>query len=239
VVAPAGDRGRLERLCRYALRPPIAQERLSLTGDGSVLLQLRHPWADGTTHVLFDPVEFLERLAALTPRPRVNLVLYFGVLGARAGWRARVVGAAFAPERPTGPASGDPSCSPCGGHPGRAGGVSRPARGPDRDPPARCDPAPPAKAPVAVAGPDGARRRANRGWADLMRRVFDFDVLACPRCGGRMRLLATIEQHEVVRRILSHLGLATELPSPCPSRAPPWDHDRDLPVCEPTSGRVS
>ena len=46
--------------------------------------------ADGTTHLRFDPIELLERLAALTPRPRINLVLYYGVLGAHAGWRQRV-----------------------------------------------------------------------------------------------------------------------------------------------------
>jgi hypothetical protein len=55
-----------------------------------VLLELRHRWADGTSHLLFDPVELLERLAALTPRPRINLVLYYGVLGAHAAWRARL-----------------------------------------------------------------------------------------------------------------------------------------------------
>jgi hypothetical protein len=65
VEAPAGDRVRLERLCRYTLRPPVSQERLSLTGEGAALLQLRHRWTDGTTHLLFDPIEFLERLAAL------------------------------------------------------------------------------------------------------------------------------------------------------------------------------
>ena len=37
----------------------------------------------------FDPIELLERLAALTPRPR-NLLLYYGVLAARAAWRPRV-----------------------------------------------------------------------------------------------------------------------------------------------------
>ena len=37
-------------------------------------------WAEGTTHLRFDPLELLERLAVLTPRPRVNLILYYGVL---------------------------------------------------------------------------------------------------------------------------------------------------------------
>ena len=54
-------------------------------------LALRQPWDDGTTHVVFDPIEFLGCLAVLVPRPRVNLILYYGVLGARAAWRSEVV----------------------------------------------------------------------------------------------------------------------------------------------------
>ena len=60
-----------------------------------------------------------------------------------------------------------------------------------------------------------------------MRRIDDvrvddgLDVLACPRCGGRLRLVALIEQASVVQRILRHLGLPTEVPMPRPARAPP------------------
>ena len=78
-------------MCRYALRPPLAQERLHRTRDGEIWLTLRHRWADGTTHLRFDPLELLERLAVLTPRPRVNLVLYYGVLAPRALWRGAIV----------------------------------------------------------------------------------------------------------------------------------------------------
>jgi hypothetical protein len=67
----------------------VPHDRLHLTPEGHVLLDLRHRWADGTTHLLFDPIELLERLAALTPRPRINLLLYYGVLGARSAWRSR------------------------------------------------------------------------------------------------------------------------------------------------------
>jgi len=73
------------------LRPPIAEDRLRHTPDGHVLLRLRHRWTDGTTHLLFEPTEFLERLAVLTPRPRVNLLLYYGVLAPRAACRPHVV----------------------------------------------------------------------------------------------------------------------------------------------------
>jgi hypothetical protein len=61
-----------------------------------------------------------------------------------------------------------------------------------------------------------------------MRRAFDVDVLACPRCGGRMRLIATIEDPRVIRRILAHLELPPEGPTACPARPPPPDRSADL-----------
>jgi len=54
-----------------------------------------------------------------------------------------------------------------------------------------------------------------------MRRSFGIDVLACPRCGGRLRLLALIEQRAVIARILGHLGLPTEVPAARAARSPP------------------
>jgi hypothetical protein len=179
IAVPGTARDRLERLCRYALRPAVGQQRLAIVAGGAVSLELRHPWRDGTTHILFEPVELLERLAALTPRPRVNLLLYHGVLAPRAAWRRRIVPAA-----------------------------------------------PPGD--MAVDNRPGAR--ANPTWADLMRRSFGFDVLACPRCPGRLRLIALIQQPAVVQRILRHLGLSTDVPVPLPSRAPPrlWDSANEV-----------
>ena len=68
-----------------------------------------------------------------------------------------------------------------------------------------------------------------------MARTFGRDVLACPRCGGRLRLIALIEEAAVIDRILRHLGLPTETPAPRLARAPPrlanvpavagWDDD--------------
>ena len=54
-------------------------------------VQLKRAWSDGTTHLLFEPVEFLEKLAALTSRPAINLILYHGVLAPYARWRPEVV----------------------------------------------------------------------------------------------------------------------------------------------------
>ena len=54
-------------------------------------------------------------------------------------------------------------------------------------------------------------------WAALMRRVFALDVLACPRCDGRLRVIATIQDPAVVRAFLAHLGLAPAAPAPARS----------------------
>jgi hypothetical protein len=91
------------------LRPPVADERIRLTETGQVLLELRHRWRDGTTHLLLEPIELLERLAALTPRPRVNLVRYYGVLAGHAACRSRLrtAGAGQAPSLAPGRATID------------------------------------------------------------------------------------------------------------------------------------
>ncbi len=78
VAAKANERHKLERLCRYITRPAVSEKRLSLTAHGQVRYSLKTPWNDGTTHVIFErgghpPLDFMARLAALVPRPRVNL----------------------------------------------------------------------------------------------------------------------------------------------------------------------
>ena len=56
-------------------------------------------------------------------------------------------------------------------------------------------------------------------WAALMHRAFGIDVLSCPHCGGRLRLIATLHDPVVIRKLLAHLGMARSGPSPGP--APP------------------
>ena len=75
VWVSANDRAGVERPCRYVLRPPFAQERLRLRSDGRVALELKMAWRDGTRELVFEPLEFLERLAAMTPRPETNLLI--------------------------------------------------------------------------------------------------------------------------------------------------------------------
>jgi ribosomal protein S27E len=73
VVAGSQERDKLERLCRYISRSAVSEKRLALTSHGKIRYQLKTPFRDGTTHVLFEPLDFIARLAALVPKPRVNL----------------------------------------------------------------------------------------------------------------------------------------------------------------------
>ena len=69
VAVPARRRDQLERLVRYLVRPPLALDRLTESPGGQLLYQFRRPWRDGSTALLLDPLELLERLAALVPPP--------------------------------------------------------------------------------------------------------------------------------------------------------------------------
>jgi ribosomal protein S27E len=90
VAAKAHEREKLERLCRYIARPALSEKRLSLTPQGKVCYQLKTPYRDGTTHVVFEPVDFIARLAALVPKPRVNLTRFHGVFAPNSRQRARI-----------------------------------------------------------------------------------------------------------------------------------------------------
>jgi len=62
VAAKANERAKLERLCRYITRPAIATKRLSITRNGRVRYELKTPWRNGTTHVIFEPLDFMYRM---------------------------------------------------------------------------------------------------------------------------------------------------------------------------------
>ena len=70
----ADDRQALEQLCRYITRPALANERVQTNAAGQVVLKLKTLWRDGTTHIVMSPLEFMQRLAALVPRPRLHLI---------------------------------------------------------------------------------------------------------------------------------------------------------------------
>ena len=86
VACEAHEREKLERLCRTITRPAVSTERLSLTSQGNIRYRLKTPYRDGTTDVVFEPLDFMARLAALVPTPRVNFTRYHGAINM--DWRA-------------------------------------------------------------------------------------------------------------------------------------------------------
>jgi hypothetical protein len=74
-----------------------------------------------------------------------------------------------------------------------------------------------------------AIRSRNYGWSELMKRVFELDVLECPRCGSQMRAVAQIEDPVVARKILQHLGLPADELGLAPARGPPEVVEADGP----------
>ena len=68
----------------------MSEKRQSLTPNGNIRYQLKTPYRDGTTHVIFEPLDFIARLAALVPKPRVNLTRYQGVFAPGSRDRAAV-----------------------------------------------------------------------------------------------------------------------------------------------------
>ena len=87
----ANDKAGRERLCRYILRPPLANDRLKILDEGNVRLELKRPWSDGTSAVELPPLALIARLAALVPAPRRHTVRYCGVLSSHAASRKEVV----------------------------------------------------------------------------------------------------------------------------------------------------
>ena len=73
--------------------------------------------------------------------------------------------------------------------------------------------------PVEVAAPVPLPlREARRRWAELLRRIFEVDPLACPRCGAEMRIVAFLTAPAVIDRILTHLRTRAPV---APARDPP------------------
>jgi hypothetical protein len=93
VMSNAQDRGKLERLCRYITRSGVSEIRLAITTYGKVRYKLKTPYRDGTTHVIFEPLDFIARLAALVPKPRVNLSRFHGVFAPNSRHRVTITSA--------------------------------------------------------------------------------------------------------------------------------------------------
>ena len=198
------DRKGLENLCRYGLRPPLAQGRLSRAADGTVLYQMKRRFSDGRHVLRFEPQAFLDRLCALVPPRRFHRVRYAGAIAPHCRGRFALTGRGMHDAKdPAAPVASTTA-------------PSAPATAP------AVTTAPTAPAPTVRVrhpdDPDDPTRDRRLAWASLMRRSFGIDVLQCPTCSGRMELIATIEDPDVAAKILKHLGL----PARAPPRPPPW-----------------
>lgn len=155
------QRPKLERLCRYVSRPPVAVDRMALTASGQVRYTLKTPYRDGTTHIVLEPLDLMARLAALVPPPRMHLTRYHGVFASHSKLRAAV--------------------TPAGRGKGKKPQVEEGAE------------------------PPVTPRHVAMNWARRLKRVFGVEIEACARCGGKLKIIASIEEPAVIARILAHL----------------------------------
>jgi hypothetical protein len=268
-IAADDDLGR-ERLVRYCTRPPFALDRIEVLSDGRIAYLLKVP-RKGRTHRIMTSMEFMARLSAQIPRPRIPLVRYHGVFAPRSSWRSRVTPKPPAHAAKPKPCAATPAASASTStavSPASASLVAASSAAAAPAPAAAVSPAPAslasascsaaaALAPaltLAVATPEvtvawvpeepvvdvdptmisvshwgrleeGALFAWSRRleWPVMMKRTFGFDVLRCPRCSRKMRVIATITEPPVVHQILEHLGVrASPLPR-APARDPDWE----------------
>ena len=139
----------------------MSEKRLSLTANGNVRYQLKTPYRDGTTHVIFEPLDFIVRLVALVPKPRVHLTRFHGVFAPNSAHRARVTPAKRGKGNKASASHGSEDATP-------------------------------------------AERRAAMTWAQRLKRVFNIDIETCNACGGKVKIIARIEDPDLIRRILDH-----------------------------------
>ena len=170
------------------------------------------------------PLELLARLAALIPPPRHPLVRFHGAFAPRSPWRRDVV-----------PKPREQSKKPAHEHALKAN-TPRPSPGSGSS---ALIPQTQRLAPNVLSVRHWDRLHAGAlvaattriDWATLMRRTFDTDVLACPKCEGRLHIVAIIDDPNVAGAILAELHIPRAR-SPTPARAPTTlylDHDHPDP----------
>ncbi len=139
--------------------------------------------------MIYEPLELMERLAALVHPPRFNITRFYGIFAPAASLRPRVIPEAEGSSLPR--------------HPGCQSGVEVPATDPEK------------------TGKKRGGQPRNYSWATLMKRVFELDVLACPRCGAQMRIISAIDTPDAIQKILACLGLPTRAPPIAPAASGP------------------
>jgi len=69
---------------------------------------------------------------------------------------------------------------------------------------------------------EGSKEEYRKNWARLIQKIYEIDLLTCPKCQGQMRIISFIEDEEVIKKILKHLGLweIKTRPPPRPNALP-------------------
>ena len=210
------SRDKLEKLIEYMARGPISNERLQITEQGQVKLELKRPFSDGTTHLLFTPEEFIEKLAAIIPPPKTHLVRWGGVFAPSSKIRPQIIlkpdarkGFQFEKSNPQNHVQNNGIGTGQGENEADSFG-SGSDKGTD-----------------VVGSNDRANQnpRKNSSWARMLKKVFQIDVLTCTDCQGAMKPVCAVTCHAKINRYLEHVGIAATAPPP---RAPPRVKARSL-----------
>jgi len=181
VSAWSTNKVRLEQLVRYTARPAVSEERLSQANNGDIHYKLKNPWTDGTSHVVFSPLEFLEKLSALVPPPRIHLTRFHGILAPHSKFRSLVV-PQIVEEKIEENTDLEKSLEVQDGHSGL--------------------------------------KQKRIAWAKLLSRVFALDMGNCELCSGDMIAISAVIKHDVIVKILTHLGIQATAPPISPSKIP-------------------
>jgi len=211
----AGDDFGREHLLRYCARPPLALGRMSMLPGGRIAYRIKKLRGGRAKVRVMTPVELLARLAALVPPPRHPLVRFHGVFAPRSAWRRDVVPKPreATHEHPK-KSIAEPETEP-----------ENPRKRPSQQPTAASlalVPRTETLTPNVIAVAHWERLRSGAllaqtprvDWAALLRRTFETDALECPKCAGRIRVLAIVDDAATAAAILHELAIPTNTPAP-------------------------
>jgi hypothetical protein len=188
----ASDRRGLWRLCAYGARGAVASSRLSELPDGRFAYDMKRALPAGRRRLVMTGVELLEKLVPLIPPTYANHTRFHGVFAPTSRLRTQVVPRPTTSTTPIEPTN--PPSAPL---------------------------SPPLPSPAASPKSTSVPSTYRLDWAALLLRVFGVDVLLCSRCQGQMRVIACIEEHDVAKKILVHLGLPSDPLPTARAQAPP------------------
>jgi hypothetical protein len=191
------DRQGLQRLARYCARHPFAKGRLLRAGEQTVIYQLPKPDIHGNTEITLDPLELLDRLAALILPPRRHRHSYWGALAPHSALRPFVVLSA-------GQSTADDEQTDRVNQQLAALGLL----------PQTVEPA------ISTTGPLGAAALVSL-WAIMLAKVYEVMPILCRHCGAEMKPVAVIVNEDALARICRHQGQPHGIPKLAPARDPP------------------